>query len=196
MFMKKILNFALIVFSLAVLFSSSAFAARTPSAVVSETIAELQTEVKNYPENADQALLDKEMQEIVKPAFDFMETAKRSLGAHWNDISVAEQSEFSTLFSDLLTKTYINRIKDGVKTSEIKVTDAKDNGKNAAVRTLVESKDETATIIYKMHNKNGNWLVYDVVIENIGLVNNYRDEFSGIIRKDGFAGLMTKLRNK
>lgn len=194
--MKKILNIVFLIFSLSILLASSALAARTPSAVVSETIAELQTEVKNYPEDADQVPLDNKMQEIVKPAFDFKETAKRSLGAHWNDISPAEQSEFSTLFSDLLTKTYINRIKDGVKTSKITVTDAKDNGKRAAVRTVVESKDENATIIYKMHNKNNNWLVYDVVIENIGLVNNYRDEFSGIIRKDGFAGLMKKLREK
>jgi phospholipid transport system substrate-binding protein len=194
--MKKILNIAFLNFSLGILLATSALAVRTPSAVVSETIAELQTEVKNYPEDADQIPLDNKMQEIVKPAFDFKETAKRSLGTHWNNISEAERSEFSTLFSDLLTKTYINRIKDGVKTSKITVTDAKDNGKRAAVKTVVESKDENATIIYKMHNKNNNWLVYDVVIENIGLVNNYRDEFAGIIRKDGFAGLMKKLREK
>jgi phospholipid transport system substrate-binding protein len=64
------------------------------------------------------------------------------------------------------------------------------------VKTVVLSQGDTFPIDYKMMNRDNNWRVYDVVIENIGLVANYRNEFSGIIRKDKFSGLMEKLRAK
>jgi phospholipid transport system substrate-binding protein len=67
----------------------------------------------------------------------------------------------------------------------------------AVVKTIVISKGDTFPIDYKLIQKEGgSWQVYDVVIENIGLVANYRNEFSGIIRKDNFSGLMEKLRAK
>jgi phospholipid transport system substrate-binding protein len=78
----------------------------------------------------------------------------------------------------------------------VKVESENIESSKAVVKTVVLSKGDTFPIDYKLMLENGQWRVYDVVIENIGLVANYRNEFSGIIRKDKFPGLMERLRKK
>ena len=78
----------------------------------------------------------------------------------------------------------------------VKVESEQVEGPKAVVKTVVLSQGDTFPIDYKMMYRDNGWRVYDVVIENIGLVANYRNEFSGIIRKDKFSGLMEKLRAK
>jgi phospholipid transport system substrate-binding protein len=78
----------------------------------------------------------------------------------------------------------------------VKVDSEQVESPRAVVKTTVTSKGDTFPIDYKMSLTSNGWQVYDVVIENIGLVANYRNEFSGVIRKEKFDGLMTKLRKK
>ena len=122
--------------------------------------------------------------------------SRRSLGPNWNDISAEEQSEFTEVFSELLARTYLSKI-ETVKPGMVKVESESVDPPKAVVKTVVLSKGDSFPIDYKlMVGSNGKWQVYDVVIENIGLVANYRNEFSGIIRKDKFSGLMERLRAK
>jgi phospholipid transport system substrate-binding protein len=121
--------------------------------------------------------------------------SRRSLGSNWNEISPEEQKDFTTVFSELLARTYLSKI-ETVKPGMVKVESEQVEGSKAVVKTVVISQGDTFPIDYKMMNRDNNWRVYDVVIENIGLVANYRNEFSGIIRKDKFSGLMEKLRAK
>jgi phospholipid transport system substrate-binding protein len=122
--------------------------------------------------------------------------SRRSLGPNWNEITADEQREFTQVFSELLARTYLSKI-ETVKPGMVKVESESVETQKAVVKTVVISKGDTFPIDYKlMVGTTGTWQVYDVVIENIGLVANYRNEFSGIIRKDKFSGLMERLRNK
>lgn len=142
--------------------------------------------------------LDEKLREIIAPVFDFKTMARSSLARHWKAASEEEQEEFVRLFSDLLAKTYLKRIRDNVAESEVTIADERTISKSkAVVKTIVEyEKSQAATIDYRMRKKDGDWLVYDVIIENIGLVSNYRQEFNGIVQREKVAGLIKRLREK
>lgn len=135
------------------------------------------------------------LREVINPRFNFVEMAKRSLGANWNLVTPTEQKDYTDVFSELLARTYLSKI-ETVKPGMVKMDSEKLDYPKSTVRTLVTSKGDVFPIEYRLLNENGSWRVYDVVIENIGLVANYRNEFAGIIRKESFPGLMKKLREK
>lgn len=135
------------------------------------------------------------LREVIQPKFDFAEMSRRSLGAHWQNITPEQQDEFVKVFSDLLAHTYLARI-ESVKSGMVRVDSENLDFPRSVVKTTVENNSDKFPIDYKLMNTEGNWKIYDVVIENIGLVANYRNEFAGIIRKEEFSGLMQKLREK
>jgi len=135
------------------------------------------------------------LREIINPHFYFDEMAKRSLGAQWQERNEDERKEFVQIFSNLLAKTYLGRI-DTVKEQIIDYKGEKIDGDKAVVKTMVNHKGDKFPIDYRLLTQNGHWGVYDIVIENVGLVANYRNEFAGIIRKEKFSGLMQRLKKK
>ncbi len=142
------------------------------------------------------AELDEKLKSIIYPVFNFDEMSKRCLGAYWPKTPPEKRQEFVSLFSDLLARNYLKKIRDNVAKSEVTlVEDSAQDGK-AMVRTIVSSEGQSAAIDYRLRDENGAWRIYDVVIENIGLVSNYRSEFAGIIERSGFDGLLAKLREK
>ena len=143
----------------------------------------------------NQGLRRAKLYDTIAPYFDFNEMSRRSLGAHWSKTSTSEQDEYTDAFSRLLSATYVRRI-DQVDSDIIKFDGEKIVGKKALVKTRVEGKQDSFPIIYKLINKDGTWRIYDVIIENIGLVANYRNEFAGIIRKHSMQGLIDKLAKK
>lgn len=185
----------LLVGVLALLPLSVVLAAEVPTKIVRETIEKVRAEVLSTKGKVSDSELDKQLREIILPVFDFEEMSRRSIGSHWSKGTVEERREFVSLFSELLSNTYLNRIKD-VDRSEVKYLDEKTNGKQALVKTMVRIDDNEVPIYYRMRRNQDVWRVYDVVIENISLVSNYRNEFSGVIRKDQFSGLLAKLREK
>ena len=144
----------------------------------------------------------KAMREILDPRFDFSEMARRSLGAHWKGLEATEKKEFVNVFSSLLAHTYLNRIekiKPGMVTVDSESVRVPKSGKGfttAVVKTTVNSSGELFPINYKLVKRTTGWRVYDVIIENIGLISNYRNEFAGIIRKKSFSGLLESLKTK
>ncbi|MEY4667831.1 MAG: hypothetical protein RL518_530 [Pseudomonadota bacterium] len=176
---------------------SSTCAAESPSpkTEIQKTIDSIIATVQANPGDAAKAARREKLREIINPKFDFDEMSRRSLGANWTEITPAEQKDFTTVFSELLARTYLSKI-ETVKPGMVKVESEQVEGPKAVVKTVVLSQGDTFPIDYKMMYRDNGWRVYDVVIENIGLVANYRNEFSGIIRKDKFSGLMEKLRAK
>ena len=162
---------------------------------VKQTIDQVIKVNAQFPGEANTAQRRKNLREVIQPRFNFAEMAKRSLGTHWNEVTQQERDEFVSVFSDLLAQTYLNRI-ETVNDQMVKITGENLDLPRAVVKTTVENKGEKFPIDYKLIDTDGDWKVYDVVIENIGLVANYRNEFAGIIRKDGFAGLIQKLKDK
>jgi phospholipid transport system substrate-binding protein len=190
---------AVFVFSLvASCVASLAFASPTqssPKAEMQKTIDDIITIAGEYSGDAAKITRREKLRALINPKFNFAEMAKRSLGANWNEISSEEQKEFTTVFSELLARTYLSKI-ETVKPGMVKVESEQVEVPRAVVKTTVTSKGDTFPIDYKLTFNNSTWQVYDVVIENIGLVANYRNEFSGVIRKEKFSGLMERLRKK
>jgi phospholipid transport system substrate-binding protein len=167
----------------------------SPRNEIQQTIDSIIKTVESLPGDSQKSQRRSKLREIINPKFDFDEMARRSLGANWNDISAEQQKDFTSVFSELLARTYLSKI-ETVKPGMVKVETEQVESPKALVKTVVLSKGDTFPIDYKLVFKDGHWRVYDVVIENIGLVANYRNEFSGIIRKDKFSGLMERLRQK
>lgn len=140
--------------------------------------------------------LDAKLKVIIEPMFNFEEMSQRSLGAYWGKASPEEQKEFVQLFSDLLARTYLKRIKRNAEDSQIIQLNENVEGDKATVRSVVRSAGEDVKVDYRLIHEKTGWRIYDVIIENVGLVSNYRNEFPAIVRKDGFAGLIKRLREK
>ncbi len=162
---------------------------------VKKTVDEVVKVNTAYPGEVNVNPRRAKLREVIQPRFDFAEMSKRSLGAFWQEITPQEQQDFVNVFSDLLAQTYLARI-ENCTADTVKFETENVDFPRAVVKTTVMNKGDKFPIDYKLMNTNGTWRVYDVVIENIGLVANYRNEFAGIIRKDKFSGLMQKLREK
>ncbi len=134
-------------------------------------------------------------QTVIK-RFDFEEMAKRSLAAHWKDRTPAEQKEFVVLYSDLLENTYIKKI-ERYENEKVVYHDERVDGDYAAVKTkIVDKKGLSIPVEYRIIKKKDKWEVYDIIIEGVSLVNNYRTQFNQIIRSGSYNDLVKRLREK
>jgi phospholipid transport system substrate-binding protein len=128
--------------------------------------------------------------------FDFTEMAKRSLGFYWRRLTAAEREEFISLFTDILEHTYVSRI-EAYNDEKFVYLGEKLDGDYAEVQTrIITQNGEEFSFNYKTHLSNGEWRVYDVVAENISLVNNYRSQFNRIINKSSYKELNRMMRKK
>jgi phospholipid transport system substrate-binding protein len=129
--------------------------------------------------------------------FDSQEMAKRTLGKHWNTRSPAERKLFIDLFANLLENSYAGKI-ESYNNEKIVYTKETIDGDYAEVKSkVITAKQDEYTLDYRMMKKeNGNWMVYDVVIEGVSLVSNYRTQFNRIISTSGYPELVKKLQAK
>lgn len=154
----------------------------------------LKDERLKSPQNQDKRR--RLLKELIYKRFDFEEMGKRSLGIHWAKRSPEEKKEFIPLFSDLLERSYINRIESYRDEKIIYVDESIDNG-YAVVKTKVVSKSNIETPIdYRLMRKDSDWFVYDVIIEGVSLVNNYRTQFNKIINSESYEGLIKRMKSK
>ncbi len=133
---------------------------------------------------------------IANEIFDFGETARRSLGRHWQPRTPAERDEFVVLFSDLLERSYISKVElyGGEKIQYLGDTS---EGEQAKVQTkLLTRAGSEIPIEYRMHRKSDRWLVYDVIIEGVSLIANYRSQFNKIIQTSSYQELVRKMKTK
>ena len=141
------------------------------------------------------------LEQTVSERFDFEEMSLRALGAPWKQLSDQEKKEFVALFRTLLINTYREQIEtysgDGVQYLNERVEKAGDK-EYAEVRTKIFLSDKSELRLdYKLINKDKtNWRVYDVVIQDIGLISNYQKQFTKIIRTSSYQGLVDQLRVK
>ena len=136
------------------------------------------------------------IRQVLASRFDFAEMAKRSLGPHWQRQSAEEQQQFVKLFTDLLERAYAGQI-ESYNGEKIMYGRETVNDNQAEVDTkIITKKGEEISVNYKLLNNRGDWKVYDVVIENISLVNNYRSQFNRILANASFSELLQKLQSK
>jgi len=136
------------------------------------------------------------VRKIANDIFDFGETARRSLGRHWQPRTATERDEFVQLFADLLERSYISKVElyGGEKIQYLGDTI---EGEQARVQTKLVTKGGTdIPIEYRMHRKGDRWLVYDVIIEGVSLIANYRTQFNKIIQTASYQELVKKMKAK
>jgi phospholipid transport system substrate-binding protein len=128
--------------------------------------------------------------------FDEVELSRRSLGMNWNKLNTAQRQEFVKLFEQVLEKAYADRILSYTNEKIEFTKESMISGNLAEVRTKVITASKEIPIYYRVILKNGAWKVYDVTIENVSLVQNYRTQFSDILAKNTPEQLLEILRKK
>jgi len=146
-------------------------------------------------ESGKQAKIEK-ISEIAEEVFNFTELSKRSLGQAWSQFTPEQQTEFVSLYKMLLKNTYADRI---VSYNNEKIEFGKEvplSDTTTEIETTIGTNTGNVPINYRMINNNGQWRVYDVVIEGVSLINNYRTQFRGILANNTPEGLIEILRKK
>ncbi len=136
------------------------------------------------------------MKSLIFPKFNFLEMGKRSLGSkRWKERSPEERKVFIDVFGKLLENSYANKL-ESFHDEKINYIDEIVKGKYAMVKTEVIRKNGTVNVDYKLIQGGGEWRVYDIVVEGVSMIKNYRSQFARIIHKDSFDTLMEKLNAK
>ena len=135
------------------------------------------------------------LRKIIAERFNYRQMVMRSLAKNWDARSDQERQEFIALFKSLLENSYANKL-EAYKDEEINYLDEMIKGKYALVKTEVVRKSSTIGVDYKLIQENGNWQVYDFVIEGVSMIRNYRSQFTKIIRRDSYEVLVQKLTDK
>lgn len=202
--MKKItemMRFNVLLLLLVLVFPVRSLAASlTPLEQIRETVQAILTVMQ------DKALSGPERREerrarimaLVQDRFDFGEMSKMTLGKNWKERTAEEQNEFQRLFADLLKNTYIGRV-DAYSDEKIVYTKeivSSSHPDRARVYTDILKEGREIPINYSLVKKGDEWFVYDVIIEGVSLVRNYRTEFRRILSEDDFAGLIRRMREK
>lgn len=175
--------------------------------VTSQAFARITDEVKKSVDDVVRIVLDKEMKKneqkrrqelkkVISNIFDYTEMAKRSLGKHWNQRTDSERKQFVDLFETLMESSYADKI-ESYDNEKIVYTKESLDGNYSEIKSkiITKSKDEFS-LDYRLSNENGKWMVYDVIIEGVSLVSNYRSQFNRIISEHGYGELLKKMQAK
>jgi phospholipid transport system substrate-binding protein len=137
-----------------------------------------------------------QLRQILFSRFDFTEMAKRALGSNWRRRTPQEQEEFIRLFTDVLERAYADIIESYSDEKIVYVYERVDGTFADVASKILTSRGEEYSINYKVHLISNEWKVYDVVAENISLVNNYRSQFNRVISNASYEELVRRLRDK
>jgi phospholipid transport system substrate-binding protein len=194
--MKSVLWSVLLCFCLSVPLSVQA----SPS--VTDTVKPVVDEVLRIVSDPEMKKTENETQRrralkaAIGKIFDYQEMAQRSLATHWKQRTPAERKEFISLFATLLENSYAGKI-ESYHNEKIVYLKETVEGEYAEVRSkIIAPKGDEYSLDYRLMQKGGKWMVYDVVIEGVSLVSNYRGQFNRIINSQGYPALVKKLRSK
>lgn len=132
---------------------------------------------------------------VIAERFDFRAMSQRTLATNWKKASEEEQQKFVTLFAELIQNTYIDRV-EAYTNETVKYPGEKVTKGRAVVDTLIVTSNSEIPVTYRLYLKKGHWLVYDVNIEGVSLISNYRSSYQEIVKNEGFSGLLAKMEEK
>jgi phospholipid transport system substrate-binding protein len=136
------------------------------------------------------------LRQVLSRRFDFTEMAKRSLGSHWRRLTAEQQKEFVKLFTRLLEDAYLDKI-ESYNGEKVQFLKERQDDTYAEVETkIIDNSGQAFSVDYRLHNVNGNWQVYDVIIEDISLVNNYRSQFNRVLSRSSYEELLERMRER
>ena len=188
--MLKAITLPILFFALAAA-SAVQSADQTPTEQVKATVDQVLRILREHPSSENEQL-----QRVIAQRFDFAEMSQRSLGSRWRKLTRAEQQEFVDVFTKLLKENYLGQIK-AYQNQEVRFTGERRDSDFAVVETrIVPQQGEPIAINYRLQLSGGEWKVYDVVIEDVSLVNNYRSQFSRVLARNSFSDLIRRMKDK
>ena len=190
-------DLALYLLAILLLYPSEAFA-KSPTVQVRSSVDQV-IRILTDPRLQGKAKKEEQqnlLRKTIFPRFDFKEMAKRALGTHWHRQTPEKQREFVRIFSYLLEKAYVGRIDSFNNEKFIYISERIDEPYAEVDSKILTSKGEEFTINYKLHRVGDEWKIYDLVVENISLVNNYRSQFNRIINKSSYDDLVSMVKQK
>lgn len=184
------------------LFASTALAASPMSAV--QAAVDQVLSILREPGNAEQEGIDtkyERIKQVVDEAFDYEVLSRVTLGRGWRQLDDSQQEQFISLYSELIERTYRNYIvdysdEDVVYVKETMLTEPGARVPRAEVETRVMARQGPVQVLYRLHEENGRWRVYDIHGEGISLSQNFRTQFEEILQRSGVEELLESLRNK
>ncbi len=136
------------------------------------------------------------IRQAVDERFDWEELARRSLARHWSKRTDEEKREFISLFSDLLEKTYMDKVDSYSGQTVLYMGEAVDGNYGVVNIKIVTERDTEIPAEYKVKKKENGWFIYDISVNGVSLVNNYRTQFNSIILKSSYEDLVDRLKAK
>ncbi len=192
---RRILSIFMVIFCFA--FQGQLFAEESATEQLKPIIGELVTILsdKSLEGDANKEVRREKVMTSIKAGFDFREMSKRVLGKTWEKISEEDRLYFTELMTKLLENVYVGKL-EGYGGQDIVFTNERKKGNRAQVTTLVEHEGVELPIHYIMKFSAEKWMVYDINIEGVSLVRNYKEQFKSILRKEKYAGLVKVLEEK
>lgn len=160
---------------------------------IDEVLGIIQDKELKQPGRAEERR--RRLEQVVGDRFDYPEMSRRAMGAPWNTLSDKDKEEFVALFKTLLTNSYADKV-ESYSGEGVQYINERTEKDYAEVRTKVLTGKIEIPLDYRLLNKGNDWRVYDVVVDGVSLVNNYRGQFSKILRSSTYADLVDQLRKK
>jgi phospholipid transport system substrate-binding protein len=189
----------LTVMGLLVLYTKT-WAANSPSEMIRSATNQVKAVLENpaYQGEEHQQERIKQVWPIVEPYFDVQGIAQSTLGVHWRERTEEERRQFVQLFTVLIEKTYSSALTRYTSDVQFAFDQERIDGDFSEVdtRLINPSLNKSIPIQYKLHRIGGDWRIYDVVIENVSLVRNYRNQFNRILSQSSYDELVQALKKK
>jgi len=177
----------------ALAFAPGAFAASSPTDDVRTSVDGILVILKN--EALDNQQKRAQMSTIINQRFDFRAMSQRTLATNWKKTSDVQKKQFVELFSQLIESSYVGKLEDYTD-EKVTYPGEKVKGRKAVVETLIVTSSGDVPVNYRLYSKGDQWLVYDVIIEGVSLISNYRSSYQEIMKDEGFDGLISKMQAK
>jgi phospholipid transport system substrate-binding protein len=171
-------------------------ACASPTDDVKKTVDEVVRIVADKEMKKNETKRRQALKKAISGIFDYSEMAKRSLGKHWNVRTAAEKKQFAELFATLLENSYAAKIESYNNEKIVYIKEIVEEEYAEVKSKVVTAGRDEFTLDYRLFKQNGKWMVYDVIIEGVSLVSNYRSQFNKIITNSGYDKLVQKLQSK
>ncbi len=163
----------------------------TPTEQVKQSVDKVLTILRDESLNREQSW--ERISAVIGERFDYRSMSQSVLATNWKSATPEEREKFIEFFSQYLEETYRTKI-EAYSNQEVFYLKETINGKRAVVETVIKTEATEIPVNYKLKNNDGEWVTYDVVIEGVSLVNNYRSTFAAIVKNDGMDGLLNDIQ--
>lgn len=166
-----------------------------PLNVVTSSVSRVLTIVRSQPaDGSESGMRGVEIRQAAVDLFDFDEMSRRLLGQRWTEASPEEQQDFVVLFTDLLERVYLSTL-GNYGLAAITFHGESINGSYALVQSRMAAGKGEVAIEYRLRERDGRWGVYDVGVDGVSLISNYRSQFTSVLKRMSFAQLLDRMRN-